>query len=79
MDEVEDVTKEIHHMATSVELLAAEAKATGEKVDDMSRKVEKLEHKPGEKAEKLKEGAVATVLNLLLGALVGGILALLLK
>ena len=76
MDEVEEVTKDIHHMATAVELLAVEAKNTGDKVDKMSQKVEKLESKPAEKADKLKDAIVTSVVTLIIGTIVGTVLSL---
>lgn len=79
MDEVTKVTNEIHHMATAVEVLALEAKNTGEKVDNMAKKVEKLEGKPAEKAEKVKDTAISSAISVVVGAFLGAILALILK
>ena len=79
MKDVEDVTKEIHHIATSVELLAVEAKNTGDKVDKLSDKVESIEKKPAEKAEKMKDAVIADCIKIVIGALLGGLLALILK
>lgn len=79
MDEVTKVTNEIHHMATAVEVLALEAKNTGEKVDNMAKKVEKLESKPAEKAEKVKDTAISSAISVVVGAVLGAILALILK
>lgn len=79
MNNVEEVTKEIRGMALSIERMAIEAKNTGDKVDSMAAKVEALEKKPGEKAEKLKDSLITDMLKVIVGAALGAVLALILK
>lgn len=79
MNNAEEVTKEIRSMAVSIERMAVEAKNTGEKVDSMAAKVEALEKKPGEKAEKLKDTVIQDAIKVVVGATLGAVIALILK
>lgn len=79
MDAAETVIHEIHDISTSVQLLAQESKATGEKVDVLTQKVSTIEKKPGEKAEKLKDTIITDIVKIVAGALMGAVLALILK
>lgn len=63
MSEVQSVVKEIHTMATSIELLAAEAKNTGEKVDKLTTKVECIEAKPAQSWDSLKSTIIGCVVT----------------
>ncbi len=79
MDAAETVIHEIHDISTSVQLLAQESKATGEKVDALSDKVGKIEKEPGEKAVKLKDTIISEALKVIVSAAVGAVLVLILK
>lgn len=79
MDAAENVIQEIHDISTSVQLLAQESKSTGEKVDILTSKVTTIEKKPGEKAEKMKDSIILDLVKIIIGALLGAVLALILK
>lgn len=79
MTTAEEVIKEIHDISTSVKLLAQESKNTGQKVDTLTAKVSEIEKKPGQKAEKLKDTVISDIVKLLVAAIVGGLIALVVK
>lgn len=79
MDGVDGIIKEIHNIATSVELLAVEAKNTGEKVDKLSDKVERIENKPSENLEKVKIAVITSAITLVATTLLGAFLNMVMR
>lgn len=65
MDKSEKIIDEIRNIATSVQLLAQESKATGEKVDNLTEKVETIEAKPGKDWSSIKVAVVTSAITLI--------------
>jgi len=77
MDGAEEIIKEVHNIATSVQLLAQESKSTGDKVDNLAEKLESLEAKPIEDWSKVKVSAITAVVTALMTAAVAAIINIL--
>lgn len=77
MDNAEGVINEVHEIATSVKLLAQESKNTGEKVDKLSDKVERIESKPAEEWSKLKTAIITAICTAIVTAAIAALITIL--
>ena len=75
IDNLEAKIEDIHELASSVKLLASETKAMREDVNDMNSRLKEVEEKPAKNWDKV----ITTIIGTVVGALAGGVIALILK
>ena len=76
MEKAENLIEEIRNLSGSVQLLAQESKSTGEKVDNLTEKVECLESAPGKKWGTLQTVAITAITSGVITAILSAIIGL---
>lgn len=79
LKEVKDDIKDVHRLATAVETIAIQTKNTSEKVDDISERMNRMEEEPAEDMRYYKRTITGCVITGVIGAVLGAIIALILK
>lgn len=79
MDEVKATVNEIHRLASSMEVVAAETKNISAKVDTIDSRLSDVEKAPAKAFTHYKQLIVGCIVTGVVGALIGAVLALVLK
>lgn len=79
VDEVKETVNEIHRLASSMEVVAAETKNISTKVDDINDRLSEVEKAPAKAFTHYKQLIIGCIATGVVGALLGAILALVLK
>lgn len=77
MDKAEGIIEEIRDLTGSVKMLAVESKNTGEKVDNLTEKVEMHESAPGKKWGTVQTVAITAIATGIISTVISAIVALL--
>lgn len=77
MNRAEGIIEEIRDLTGSVKMLAMESKNTGEKVDNLTEKVEMLESEPGKKWGTVQTVAITAITTGIISMSITAIISLL--
>lgn len=79
LDEIKQEQKDQRQLIVVVEQIASKTNVIAGKVNQIDERMTNLEQEPARAYKKYKETIITSVITLILGAIVGGLLALLLK
>jgi len=79
VDSVEDINKNLNTLTTSVAVMATEMKGTNEKLDKLSTDVEELKEEDSNNYKYFKRQITSKVILTVTGAILGALLALIIK
>lgn len=79
IDKMEHLTDEIHAMSKTMVKLVEQGNQTNQSVNELKNKVDELEKEPAQNYKKLKNTVVTAIVSGVLGAIISGIIALLIK
>lgn len=79
LDEMKAEVHDIHKLATSVELIAKQTVDINKKVDNIDKRLDKVERAPNEDFRYYKRVAISCFVTGIISAILGAVLALILK
>lgn len=79
LNEIKQEQKDQRQLIVVVEQIASKTNVIAGKVNQIDERMTNLEQEPARAYKKYKETIITSVITLILGAIVGGLLALLLK
>ena len=79
IDELKVYVKDIHSLTSSVEKIAFQMDLTSKKVDKIDHRLEEIEREPGEDYKHYKRVIVGCVVTGIFGAILGALLALVIR
>jgi len=79
LDEVKAEVKDIHSLTASVEKIAVQMDSTSKKVDKIDLRLDEIEREPSDNYKYYKRVIIGCVLTGIVGAVLGALLALIIK
>lgn len=79
INELKPIVKEINTMSKTMVQLVEQTKQTSENVQELKSKVDKIETEPAESMKWLKRTILASALTTIVGAIIGALIALVIK
>ena len=77
--EIKTDVSDLKRLTTAVEVIALKTTAVNEKVDKIDTRLDKIETEPREDFRQLKRTIISCACTTILGALIGAVLALIIK
>lgn len=79
ISEIKTDVSDLKRLTTAVEVIALKTTAVNEKVDKIDARLDKIETEPREDFRQLKRTVISCACTTILGALIGAVLALIIK
>lgn len=79
LDEIKKEMKDTRQLTIAVKELAVSAKATAEKVDDISDRLNTVEHAPAEEFKHYKRVIAGCIITGIIGIILGAVMTLIIK
>lgn len=79
LDEIKKDLKDLQGLTLAIERLAGSVKTTGEKVDKIDNRLEAIEREPGDTFKHYKRLIIGCICTGIVGAIIGALLALVLR
>lgn len=79
LDEIKQEQKDQRQLIVVVEQIATKTNVIAEKVNKIDERITEVEKEPARQFKKYKETIITSIITLVIGAIVGGLIALILK